>query len=176
MGRRFEPDGAYIRKMTPISGVIFLIWCRRAEPTGSMGPHAPVTGDSNESTVRAVGTDGAYGKRSPLVGGRFACSSWREPTGPPVTRAVTTHRVVRVALGVGAPRAGYRRFERIDGPCRRDEPDGAHGAPWCSHHNGLFGPKATNSLGTRFSGLGGHRRRRVLRTTTIRLFDNRKSR
>ena len=25
-----------------------------------MGPHAPVTGDSNESTVRAVGTDGAY--------------------------------------------------------------------------------------------------------------------
>ena len=25
-----------------------------------MGPHAPVTGDSKESMVRAVGTDGAY--------------------------------------------------------------------------------------------------------------------
>ena len=52
-----------------------------------------------ESVSRRFNPDGAYGKRSPLVGGRFAFSSWREPTGPPLTRAVATRSVARVALG-----------------------------------------------------------------------------
>lgn len=87
---------------------------------GSMGPHAPVTGDSNESTVRAVGTDGSSKQQKspePQWSGGFpdAQSVMRVVSVVLLGDPATTHHDQRECSGSDETRSDHAYRHKCDG-------------------------------------------------------------